>query len=181
MGQPRGVDRLDLCGQQCETHQACTRDVGLELSIDIRSEPAVIRLTGTLAEGTGGNLVPVVAELIGDGLREFELVTSGLCVPDEGGFAVLRGLEQLVRASGGHLMWDGAVANQSCSGAGARRVPGGERWRTDAESWRPSGTSAAPVRLAPVGWSSAGSSKWTGAMPWASAARPGAVRGISRG
>ncbi len=80
-------------------------DPSLTVSIDVGHVPITIHLGGTLDERTGSNVVPVVSELIAAGGRQFELDTTALGVPDEGGVAVLADLQLAVRASGGCLQW----------------------------------------------------------------------------
>jgi hypothetical protein len=105
-------DRAPDCNLQCEARWAWTRDVALEISIDVERVPSTIRLAGTLDGATAVNLIAVVAELIRDGHRDFELKTSALCVPDAGGVGALNGLQRLVQGSGGRLAWDGSTANR---------------------------------------------------------------------
>ncbi len=60
---------------------------------------------------TAVNLVALVAELISEGYLDFQLQTSMVCVPDEGGINALNGLKRLVQNSGGFLAWDGLTLN----------------------------------------------------------------------
>jgi len=90
--------------------------VALEVSVDVESSPAIIRLAGTLDGDTAVSLEAVVAELIRDGYSRFELKTSALCVPDEGGAAALADLKLLVQQAGGYLIWGGETANRRFAG-----------------------------------------------------------------
>ena len=69
------ADHAPDCNLQCEIRSAWKRDVALEISIEVERVPATIRLAGTLDGATAINLIAVVAELIGDGHRDFELKT----------------------------------------------------------------------------------------------------------
>jgi len=113
----KGQYMVDLSSDDGEPQRlAWRRDVALEISVDAESAPAIIRLVGTLDRETAFNVVALVAELIRDGYNDFELKTSGLCVPDEGGMAALLGLKLLVQQSGGHLVWGGSTANRQLAG-----------------------------------------------------------------
>jgi hypothetical protein len=57
------------------------------------------------------NLKALFAELIREGFIDFELQTSVLCVPDEGGMSALTDLQHLLRKAGGNLAWDGLTVN----------------------------------------------------------------------
>ncbi len=110
-----GIDAPDpvpFCGRQCEETVGWRREVALEISVEIGSVAAIIRLAGTLDRATSVNVTDLVSELIEDGYHEFELNTSALCAPDEEGIGVLIDLERLVRVSGGHLTWSGSTANR---------------------------------------------------------------------
>ena len=68
---------------------------------------STILLSGTLDGATAVNLVALVAELIGEGFRSFELRTSGLCVATEPGLKALNGIHRLVQRSGGRFCGTG--------------------------------------------------------------------------
>ncbi len=93
----------------CPSQSGWRDDVALELWIDVGRRPATIRLAGTLDGTTAVNLVAVVAELIAEGIREFDLHTEALSVPGADGVGTLRELGLLVQRSGGCLTRDGSV------------------------------------------------------------------------
>ncbi len=80
---------------------AWREDVALEMWIDTDRDPVTIRLAGTLCAATGANLASVVAELIAEGCRDFELQTPRLKMPD--GDGVLADIRQVVQHAGGRL------------------------------------------------------------------------------
>jgi hypothetical protein len=100
------------CDFQCKERMAWKRDIALEISVDVEHVPALILLSGTLDADTARNLVALVAELIGEGYRLFELRTTALCVANEPGIRSLQGIHRLVRKSGGKVLWDGSTANR---------------------------------------------------------------------
>ncbi len=99
------------CHRQCDERLAWKRDVALEISVDVEHDPVTIWLSGMLDRDTAINLPALIAELIEDGHRAFELKTSGLCVPDKGGIEALNRLQRIVQESGGYLTWDGLTTN----------------------------------------------------------------------
>jgi anti-anti-sigma regulatory factor len=101
------------CSLQCEQNEAWKRDVALAISVNDEGAIVIVHMAGTLDHGTALNVTALVAELIADGHNDFELQTSELCVPDEGGVGVLVGLQRLVHRAGGRLAWSGSVANRS--------------------------------------------------------------------
>lgn len=106
------------CDFHCQERVTWKRDVALEISVDVESVPATILLSGTLDGATAVNLVALVAELIGEGFRSFELRTSALCVANEPGLRALNGIRRLVRRSGGNVAWDGSTANHPAPSRG---------------------------------------------------------------
>jgi hypothetical protein len=99
------------CTFQCEERVSWKRDVALEISVDVENVPAMILLSGTLDGDTAVNLMALVAELIDEGYRSFELRTSALCVANEPGLEALQGIRRLVQRSGGNIAWNGLTAN----------------------------------------------------------------------
>ncbi len=99
------------CGRQCEERLAWKRDVALEISVDVDRFPATVRFAGMLDADTAENLTALLAELIGEGFVDFELQTSSLCIPDEGGMKALTCLRHQLRKAGGNLTWDGLTLN----------------------------------------------------------------------
>jgi len=82
---------------------AWREDVALEMWIDTDRDPVTIRLAGTLCGATGANLASVVAELIAEGIHDFELQTPRLEMPDGDGAAVLADIRRVVQHAGGRL------------------------------------------------------------------------------
>jgi hypothetical protein len=99
------------CHFQCKERAAWKRDIALEISVDVEHVPALILLSGTLDGDTAASLVALVAELIGEGYRLFELRTTALCAANEPGIRSLQDIHRLVRRSGGNVLWDGSTAN----------------------------------------------------------------------
>ncbi len=98
-----------------------SEDVALELWVDVAQNPVVIRLEGTLDGRTASNLVAVVRELIGEGVRAFELRADALEIVPPDGVAVLDELERLVRRSGGHVAGAGRSTVTPVVSASLRR------------------------------------------------------------
>jgi hypothetical protein len=107
-----GLGRVD-CTLHCEQNEAWRRDVALAISVNDEGATVMIHMAGTLDHGTALNVTALVAELIADGRHDFELQTSELCVPDEGGVDALLGLQRLVKRAAGRLAWSRSVANRS--------------------------------------------------------------------
>ena len=64
-------------GGYCPTLQpAWRRDVALEIWVDAEQDPVRIRLAGELNGRTSGNLFGVVEQLLSDGVRNFQVLTS---------------------------------------------------------------------------------------------------------
>jgi len=78
-------------------------DIALELWVEADADPARVRLAGRLDATTAANLTQVVAELLAEGRREFELITEGLRVVDASAVGVLADIERLIRRAGGTL------------------------------------------------------------------------------
>jgi len=100
-----GRDGLEL---RHEGDVAWRRDVALEMWIDVRSDPVVIRLAGVLDESTGANLVDVVGGCMAEGRWDFDLDTSSLRIA-RSGWAVVNRMREQIHAAGGQLRWDSAT------------------------------------------------------------------------
>ena len=61
----------------------------LEMWVDAKQSPARIGLAGQLDSWTSANLIPIVKEMLAAGIRDFELRTPSLNVPDAVGAAAL--------------------------------------------------------------------------------------------
>jgi hypothetical protein len=109
------------CGRQCDEHLAWKRNVALEISIAVDGDRAIIRLSGTLSGETALNVAALATELIGEGHVDFELKTSALCVPDNGGVHAMNTIQRLVHASGGFPSWDGLAVNHPFPARNAKR------------------------------------------------------------
>lgn len=86
-----------------EEEPAWRRDVALELWVDVERSPVLLRLAGTLDAATSRSLVSVVADLIDDGHRDFDLGTDALHAVGPGGSAALVAIEGMVERSGGKV------------------------------------------------------------------------------
>lgn len=91
-----------------------SRDVALEMWVDVQQVPINIRLAGTLDEATAADFVAVVEELIADGARDFDLQTCSLRVADTGGMDALMDLHRIVQRSGGRITNGGSVIDRTC-------------------------------------------------------------------
>ncbi len=80
-------------------------DVALEMWIDASTRPVSIRLAGVLDASTGANLVGVVEECIEQGMREFALDPTELCV-EVSGWQIVEQVGRHVRLAGGNLHLD---------------------------------------------------------------------------
>jgi hypothetical protein len=90
-----------------DVERAWRQDVALEIWIDTRSDPVVIRLAGVLDGSTGANLVGVVGDCVAEGRRNFDLDTGSLRIA-RSGWAVVDRMRAQVHAAGGRLRWDSA-------------------------------------------------------------------------
>ncbi len=88
-----------------EGDQAWHHDVALEMWIDATARPVSIRLAGVLDTSTGANLVHVVEDCLGEGLREFALDTTGLCI-ERTGWCIVEQVCEYVRRAGGRVHLD---------------------------------------------------------------------------
>ena len=88
-----------------EGDRAWQYDVALEMWIDATARPVSIRLAGVLDTSTGANLVHVVEDCLGQGMREFALDTTGLCI-DGSGWEIVAQVSDYVRHAGGSLRLD---------------------------------------------------------------------------
>ena len=89
---------------------AWRRDVALEIWVDAEQDPVRIRLAGDLNEKTSANLFEVVEELLSDGVRNFQVLTSPRMSDDQTS-DVIDHLRCLARGclDGGreaHFMWN---------------------------------------------------------------------------
>ncbi len=78
-------------------------DVALELWVEVDADPVRIRMAGRLDGSTVANLDAVVAELLGEGVRDIELCTDGLRIVDASAVGALADVERRIRAAGGTM------------------------------------------------------------------------------
>jgi len=105
--QSEGLDASALRSIR-DIERAWREDVALEMWIDVRSDPVVIRLAGVLDESTGANLVDVVGGCMAEGRWNFDLDTTSLRIA-RSGWAVVNRMREQVHAAGGQLRWDSAT------------------------------------------------------------------------
>ena len=86
---------------------AWQHDVALEMWIDATARPVSIRLAGVLDASTGANLVHVVEDCLVEGMREFVLDTTGLCI-ERTGWCIVEQVSATVRHAGGSVHLDTA-------------------------------------------------------------------------
>jgi hypothetical protein len=91
--------------------------------VDATQTPATIWLAGQLDSWTAGNLIPIVRDLLAEGIRDFELRTDALNVADSTGTATLDEFRELVLRHGGRLTWGGSTMNAGPQGNGDSGVP----------------------------------------------------------
>lgn len=78
----------------------------LEVSVDARRAPVVVRLHGTLDAGTGANVEPVIRELLGEGHRWFLVDLEGLDVDaKDQGPATVDALQRTLAGAGARVAW----------------------------------------------------------------------------
>ena len=79
----------------------------LEIWLDTRSLPAIIRLAGLLDGRTRRSLQSVVEHLFVLGIRDFEVEAGDLAIGDASGASELTMFQRRTREAGGSLEWTG--------------------------------------------------------------------------
>jgi hypothetical protein len=93
---------------------ACDRCMrpGLEIWIDKRMSPAIIRLTGVLDQTTEGRLLRFMDELLIEGVRDLVMDAGRVEIGDAAGASALTRIQRRTREVGGSLKWEGVDFNQ---------------------------------------------------------------------
>jgi anti-anti-sigma regulatory factor len=93
---------------------ACDRFMrpALEIWIDERTSPAIIRLTGVLDQTTEGTFLRFMDELLVEGVRDLLMDAGRVEIGDASGASALTRLQRRTRELGGSLSWEGVDFNQ---------------------------------------------------------------------
>jgi anti-anti-sigma regulatory factor len=93
---------------------ACDRCMrpALEIRIDERTSPAIIRLTGVLDQTTVKTFLRFMDELLVDGVRNFVMDAGRVEIGDAAGASALTRLQRRTREVGGSLTWEGVDSDQ---------------------------------------------------------------------
>ena len=83
-----------------------TRPV-LEIWLDDRTAPAIIRMAGILDQRTTGSLLSLVDDLFAQGVRHFLVDAGDLLIGDAVGGTELTRFQRRTRQAGGSVTWEG--------------------------------------------------------------------------
>jgi hypothetical protein len=79
----------------------------LEIWLDDRSAPAIIRMAGVLDQRTTGSLLTLVDDLFAQGTRHFLVDAGDLAIGDASGANELTRFQRRTRQAGGSVTWEG--------------------------------------------------------------------------
>jgi anti-anti-sigma regulatory factor len=89
----------------------CMRSA-LEIWIDERTSPAIVRLTGVLDQTTEATFLRFMDELLVEGVRDLLMDAGRVEIGDAAGASALTRLQRRTRELGGSLTWEGVDFNQ---------------------------------------------------------------------
>jgi hypothetical protein len=84
----------------------------LEIWLDDRSAPAIIRMAGVLDQRTTGSLLTIVDDLFEQGARHFLVDAGDLAIGDASGADELTRFQRRTRQAGGSVTWEGVDFGQ---------------------------------------------------------------------
>jgi hypothetical protein len=84
----------------------------LEIWLDDRSAPAIIRMAGVLDQRTTGSLLTLVDGLFAQGARHFLVDAGNLAIGDASGANELTQFQRRTRQAGGSVAWEGVDFSQ---------------------------------------------------------------------
>jgi hypothetical protein len=84
----------------------------LEIWLDDRAPPAIIRMTGVLDQSSKQSLLSLVDDLFGQGIRHFLVDAGDLQIGDASGANELTVFQRRTREAGGSLSWEGVDFGQ---------------------------------------------------------------------
>jgi hypothetical protein len=86
----------------------------LEIWLEDRELPVIVRLVGVLDRSTGASVLSIVGDLILEGVRLFLIDTERVEIADAAGAAALALCQRRVREARGVFDWDGVEFGRRC-------------------------------------------------------------------